>query len=439
MALLLLNNAEETASGTTVTTANSSGTNDNAFQGVTIGANMGLTFDNAHAAHGTNGFKWATSTTSTHITYLEWSGFTAATRIYGAFYVYITASIASSVRLIQFRNGTSTLNCGIFLDSSTNKIGIRSSADAALATTSTAMALNTWMRVEFDFTFNATTGAGTVTLYTGDSTTPNSTVSVSAQNFGTQCDHIRVGCCTANFSSVNGAAFWLDDLNFNDTGVPGPGPYSASGPQTVSTVGLGTAQSFGTPTTAEGGVSVSVAGLGSSQAFGKISLKIGVFGLGSAQQFGLVSLKYQVPSLASAARFGAPLGVGIQVPSLGSAAAFGAVSASTTGGGQAVNPTGLSTAQLFGTPTIHAAITVAVSGLGSAQAFGSPQENMRVFLAGLGSAQAFGAPTPLTGNVNVPVNGLSTAQVFGAPSVTTPGGGPAFSPAIHGGNRRRNP
>lgn len=204
-------------------------------------------------------------------------------------------------------------------------------------------------------------------------------------------------------------------------------------------VGLTSAQAFGTITPVPGGVSKVMTGLGSAQAFGTIQAnqKFSVTGLGSAQAFGLISLKFQVPSLQSAAAFGTLIGIAIQVPSLGSAQAFGTVTASTTGGGQSVSATGLGSAQAFGTPTIHATITVVLVGLGSAQAFGSPQENIRFTVSGVPSAQAFGTPTILTGNVNVPINGLGSAQVFGAPGVTTTGGGPAFLPHIHGVTYRR--
>jgi hypothetical protein len=236
-ALPLLNNAESQTSGTTVTTGNSGADADSvAFDNVVIGANMTLTFDNAHAAHGSNAFKYALTSTATAITHLDWVFDAPVTRLYGALYVYITTGIVSSVRLIHFRNGAGTLDCGLFLDSSTNKVGIRSSADGAIATSATSLTLNAWNRIEFDYTFDAAAGAASVDLFAGancDGVTPDSTVTTSAQNFGTQCDRVWIGCCTANFSSTSGAAYWLDDLNVNTTGKPGPGPYTLTPPQQI--------------------------------------------------------------------------------------------------------------------------------------------------------------------------------------------------------------
>lgn len=243
--------------------------------------------------------------------------------------------------------------------------------------------------------------------------------------------------------SLDGQVFW------NDLGPScdfGPDPFNevlapaASSPQSSILVGLGSAQAFGAITAVGGPVSVVVTGLGSAAQFGAIKANIAfsVVGLGSAQQFGLISLKFQVPSLASAAAFGVPQeNIAFFVAGLGSAQAFGTVTASLGGTNQNVSATGLATAQAFGTPTPSpGGVTVTVTGLGSAKAFGVPQENIAFFVAGLGSAQAFGTITFTTGGVTISVTGLGSAQAFGFPTVTTPGGGPSFDPAIHGGRHR---
>ena len=230
MALLLLNNAESQSSGTTVTAGNSGGTDANAFNAVVIGANMTETFNNAHPAHGLNSFKAALTSTATAITYLEWTSVSVGspvTRLYGAFYFYLAAAaIPSSIRLIQFRNGAG-LSAGISCTNGLQGFQFRNNADTAIAPLTGTILANTLYRVEFDITFSATVGTGTLNVYVGDSLTLQGTSSPAAtQNFGTQCDGYRAGFCTANFSTTSGDAIFLDDLNLNTTGLPGPGPYA---------------------------------------------------------------------------------------------------------------------------------------------------------------------------------------------------------------------
>jgi hypothetical protein len=231
MALPLINNAEAQASGTAVTNANNAGTDADLLDEAVVGTNMTMTFDNAHPAHGTNGFKFALTSTATAVTYAGWTGTqmgSPVTRLFGAFYFYLAATaITSSIRLIQFRDGAG-LSAGIGCTNGLQGFQFRNSADAAVTPLTGTITANTLYRVEFDITFSATVGAGTINVYLGDSVTVQGTSTVSTQAFGTQCDGFRAGFCTANFSSTSGDAVILDSLNANTVGVPGPGPYTKS-------------------------------------------------------------------------------------------------------------------------------------------------------------------------------------------------------------------
>lgn len=235
----ILNNAEGQTSGTTVTSANSGGSSGNAFDFVVIGTNMTETFDNGHPAHGVNGYKIALTSTATAITYLEWTSTTwgaTVTHVYGAFYFYLAASgIPSTIRLVDFMSG-STLNGRIGCNNTLAGFQFRNSADAVIGTVAGGISANTLYRVEFDVLHGAS-GAGTLNVYSGDSTSLLHTGGFTATSFGTNFDHIRFGCNTAAFSTTSGDAFVLDDLNVNDVGLPGPGPYGASprGPIVVDT------------------------------------------------------------------------------------------------------------------------------------------------------------------------------------------------------------
>lgn len=238
MALPLLNNAEAQTSGTAVATdgSNTGGTNANAFNAAVIGANMSLTFDNTHPAHGTNGYKMTQTGTTPAITYEEWTATaigTAVPHIFGAIYVYLTVTPGSTLRFIRFANGA-TLIGYIAITSGTPTVAFRSAADAQIGTASTALTLNVVMRIEFDVLFGASgTATGAIVCYTGDGTTPLATNGALGVNaFGTSAgtDIIRYGANTANWMTVAGpTSMWWDSINLNSTGVPGPGPYVAAG------------------------------------------------------------------------------------------------------------------------------------------------------------------------------------------------------------------
>lgn len=235
MALPISNNAESQSSGTTVTTGNSGGGGNQAFDLVTIGANMSCTFDSAHPAHGVNGIKFALTSTATAITTVNWTSTsvgTAVSRMLGAFYVYVAASaVASSIRLVQFFNST-TMQAGIGCTNGLQGFQFRNSADAAVAPLTGTITANTLYRVEFDITFSTAAGSGTINVYLGDNTgTPQGTSTVTAQAFGASsaADGARFGFNTAAFSTTSGDAIILDDIYLATSGsLPiGPGPYGA--------------------------------------------------------------------------------------------------------------------------------------------------------------------------------------------------------------------
>ncbi len=81
---------------------------------------------------------------------------------------------------------------------------------------------------------------------------------------------------------------------------------------------------------------------------------------------------------------------------------------------QNVNPTGIASAEAFGTPTLLVDQTVSPTGLASAEAFGTPRLDYIIFPVGIASGEAFGSPAIDTGgNIN-PV-GIVSAEAFGTP------------------------
>jgi hypothetical protein len=222
--VLLLNNAEAQTSGTTVTTGNSGGTNADAFTAVTIGGLATLTFDNAHVAHGSNAFKVAIGTTN-QPTFVSWT-FPAVTSLSGAIYNFITATPASTIRQIAFFSGGALLG-NLAAPSNAGVMQWKFPGDTSVGTNNnTALTLNQWNRIEFTVAFSATVGSGTASWFAGDAATQTGTSStMTATNTGASCDEVRIGMNAA--STTVSYSWWIDDINLNTTGVPGPGPYSA--------------------------------------------------------------------------------------------------------------------------------------------------------------------------------------------------------------------
>lgn len=229
----LLNNAEAQVSGTTVTPGNSGGTDADAFTAVTTTpANVTLTFDNTHPAHGTNGFLYNQLGATPSKTFLEWDSSVLGLnhRLFITLYGYFTTLPTSTLRLVQFVNGTTSLGyCG-GPASGTPRMQFRSIADAVVGTTtSISCAINTLYRWEIDITFGAS-GTGTVAQFLGDSTSQQGTSgAITAGQLGStlDCDKIRIGMTEANYLSAAGS-FWLDSINVNNVAFPGPGPYVKS-------------------------------------------------------------------------------------------------------------------------------------------------------------------------------------------------------------------
>jgi hypothetical protein len=233
-ALPIGNNAESGTAGATVTTANSGGTNSQAWDGVTIGTNMALTYDNAAPMHGAFSFKFALTAAATAITHMDWIGaLPSLTELYGAFYTRSNlATATSSLRGISFRNAGAQVsgikwpsgagNGWLFMDSA--------GADIAGQTHPPAQVANTWYRYEWHVIFNTAAGVtAELREYTGDSTTMNgSPCTLTAVNMGAAIDDIWFGMTTANFSSTAGDFIMFDSLYLTTAGWPGPGPYNLS-------------------------------------------------------------------------------------------------------------------------------------------------------------------------------------------------------------------
>lgn len=91
---------------------------------------------------------------------------------------------------------------------------------------------------------------------------------------------------------------------------------------------------------------------------------------------------------------------------------------------QTVSPTGITSAQALGSPTVTpGAVTVSPTGVGSAETVGSPTLTVvppaqSVNPTGVASAEAVGAPTVTPGAVTLSPTGIASAGTVGPPTVT---------------------
>lgn len=225
-ALPLINNAEAQASGTTVTTANSGGTNADAYDAIVIGALATLTFDNTHAAHGTNAFKYTIGTTN-QATYVSWT-FPSTTEITGSVNYYMTANPSSTIRSVSFW-GAGVLLGNLGAPNNTGLMQWKFPGDTSVGVlNNTALTLNQWNRIEFHVIFNATTGSGEARWFAGDATSQTGTDSTfTATNSGAACDEIRIGMNSS--STTVSYTWWMDDFKVvAGSALPiGPAPYTS--------------------------------------------------------------------------------------------------------------------------------------------------------------------------------------------------------------------
>lgn len=208
------NNAEGGTSGTTVTTGNSGGASGNAWDLIAIGTASTLTFDNAHAAHGTLAYKIVCAANVG--TYLRQTFGSPVSSVTARMYLYFTANPAGATAIFGWFS-TNTVLVRAFV-SSTGKLTIASTAGGTAAMT-TSIPLNAWFRVDMTATISATVGAATLNRYDSmDSVTVTDTVGQTGANYGGSTSNIiRVGLGTV--PSGFAPTYWVDDIAYNDTGA----------------------------------------------------------------------------------------------------------------------------------------------------------------------------------------------------------------------------
>jgi hypothetical protein len=93
---------------------------------------------------------------------------------------------------------------------------------------------------------------------------------------------------------------------------------------------------------------------------------------------------------------------------------------STGAGTQDISPSGIASAEAFGTAVITTgAVDIAPSGIASGEAFGTALITIDVPATGIASQEAFGTPTITVGAVDIAPSGIASVGAFGTATITT--------------------
>lgn len=180
----LTNTFEGGTPGTTVTAANSGGLSGNAFDAVAaVAGGSTIAFDSTYAAHGSVSLKLATASTS-ESTYVQWTtSMGTQTTVWFRLYLYLTAYPALNTRLWNATDASTA--CGsLLVHSSTSPAGVlifAGPSGSAILTSTNAVPLNQWSRIEGFLTGSASAGQVGFSLYDQkDSLAPTETQTSAA-------------------------------------------------------------------------------------------------------------------------------------------------------------------------------------------------------------------------------------------------------------------
>jgi hypothetical protein len=231
------NDASGGTNGTTVTTGNSGGASGDAFDGVDIvNAGADLTFDNSQ---GGMAYKFDVSNLSA-ITLLKWNFNSASYRRAGRADMYLDF-YGSNVDFVQIRNSNGAAIVNLYVDGTGTLRLTEIGVGFVFTSGSGEIPLDSWFRVEFDLNLS-TSGSYDVRIYNDRySTTADHTYSGSYSWTGFSPTTTQVWWGRF-YSASSTSRYWLDSLEINDYGLPGPlAPPSYPSPTPVdlaTTIGL---------------------------------------------------------------------------------------------------------------------------------------------------------------------------------------------------------
>ena len=213
------------ANGTTVTTGNSGAASGAAFDTLTIGTGATLAGSTTHTAHNGSSLKVATSATAAS-SFVQWgTSLGTVSTCYFRVYGYFTANPSATTGIARF--AASSGFAGAFQVSTTGHVLFIDSGSVTQLTSTNAIPLNTWWRLEGFITGSATVGKAQFKCFFGglDTTTATETqTSPATLNTAGQVTNVRFGQ-SASLSNIG--PYWIDDIGVTTSGYLGPS-YSAA-------------------------------------------------------------------------------------------------------------------------------------------------------------------------------------------------------------------
>lgn len=435
------NNAEGGSNGTTITTGNTNAGSGEAASAVTVGTSATGKFDSTAPIHDTLSLTFATGGTATTSTF-QWANLGQMARVWARVYIDCTAftNILSN-GFVRFRGGgVQTARVSL---SSTGQIQLRDSANGVVATSTTVLTANSKARVNADIAIGAS-AAGKVDIYlTPESVTPTETLTVSAQNFGTNnIDEATFGVIG---SVANAAAFGLE-FTISNAGPLAPfevdptaiastaavgSPSVSDGSLAVAPTGRVATSMVGTPVLVDGSLAVSPTGRAATSGVGTPALadsarSFTITGITGAATVGSPALTNSALAVSAT---GIPSTTAVGSPSLadsalavaptGFAGTTAVGSPALTDSARTIAPAGIADTAVVGSPTLtYSAFTIVTDGIASTAAVGAPtvvDTSMTIAPAGIGPASQVGTPAAVVAMTVTPA-GISTTITLGTPA-----------------------
>ena len=203
---------------TTVITTGNSVTGGNAFSAITGSP----TYSATNARSGT--LAMGIDTTAAVENHADWTGLgSITTSVWFRAYCYFTANpTAQSVRLIGARTSAAANSGFVVLETAGTLRGMNA-AQTGIGSSSAAISLNQWIRVEWRIVSSTTVGELEVWLYNNPEDPIESFTSHltnTAAVLGANTDGVRYGSATA--TGPASYIFWMDDIAVSSTSQIGP-------------------------------------------------------------------------------------------------------------------------------------------------------------------------------------------------------------------------
>lgn len=214
----LSNFARTGTSGATITTTDVG--SGNKWDVVNTGGGTSTSqWDNSQSIHDGLSMTFATPVAAT-TAYVAWTTQAGSlTRCWGRTYVRLPTSPPTASSIVARFLAASSQKARIYVNTS-GKLVMGDNTNANQGNTTATMPANTWFRVEWDITSGVSNAFEMRYFASAESYTPTETITGAASNFlAGNFDEVRFGT-GASLASVVG--YWIDDVNYNDIGFPGP-------------------------------------------------------------------------------------------------------------------------------------------------------------------------------------------------------------------------